>query len=172
MRLMLVVLPAPLGPISATVSFSCTVKLTSCTARRPPNRLLRPLITSASAIGLRPRRLAADMALPGFPHHAHQPGRLPQDHRPQDEAVARELDAADRAAEPALQQGRRRFQQYGADYRTPQGSDPADDRNQCGLDRDVEGKRGRGIDEVDILGVERAGECGKERTDHIDVAFY
>jgi hypothetical protein len=26
------------------------VKLTSCTARRPPNRLLNPLTTSASAI--------------------------------------------------------------------------------------------------------------------------
>jgi len=29
----LVVLPAPFGPINANVSFSCTVKLTSCTAR-------------------------------------------------------------------------------------------------------------------------------------------
>ena len=48
MRWKLVVLPAPFGPISAKVSFSFTVKLTSCTARSPPKRLLRPLMTSAS----------------------------------------------------------------------------------------------------------------------------
>src|SRR3977135_1800152 len=104
MRLKLVVLPAPFGPIRATVSFSFTVKLTSCTARKPPNRLLRLRMTSASAIVLRPRRFAAGMALPGFAHHAHQPGRPPQDYRHQDQAVHRQLHAADRTAEPALQQ--------------------------------------------------------------------
>src|ERR1700716_590932 len=101
MRLKLVVLPAPFGPIRATVSFSCTVKLTSCTARSPPNRLLRPRMTSASAIGLplRSRWFAADIALPGFAHHSHQPGRPPQDHGHQNEAVHGQLHAADRAAE-------------------------------------------------------------------------
>src|SRR5258708_7597304 len=104
MRLKLVVLPAPFGPISATVSFSCTVKLTSWTARSPPNRLLRPRITSASAMGLllRSRRFA-DVALPGFAHHSHQPGRPPKDHGHQDQAVYGQLYAADRTAEPALQ---------------------------------------------------------------------
>src|ERR1700694_5534105 len=106
MRLKLVVVPAPFGPISATVSFSFTVKLTSCTARKPPNRLLRPRMTSASAIGmpLRSRRFAAEIALPGFAHHAHQPGRPPKDHGHQDQAVHGQLHAADRTAEPALQQ--------------------------------------------------------------------
>src|ERR1700681_4757156 len=106
MRWKLVVLPAPFGPIKATVSFSCTEKLTSCTARKPPNRLLRPLITSASAIGrsLRARRMAADVALIRFGRHAHQPGRPPQDDGHQDQAVDGELHAADRTAEPALQQ--------------------------------------------------------------------
>src|ERR1700732_4316862 len=106
MRLKLVVLPAPFGPISATVSFSFTVKLTSCTARRPPNRLLSPRMTSASAMAvpLRSRRFAADVALPGFSHHSHQPGRSPKDHRHQDEAIHGQLHAADRTAEPALQQ--------------------------------------------------------------------
>src|SRR6266851_6883567 len=101
MRVKLVVLPAPLGPISATVSFSCTVKLTSCTARRPPNRLLRPRIMSASAIGcpLRSRRFATDIALPGLAHHSHQPGRPPEDHGHQDQAVDGELHAADRTTE-------------------------------------------------------------------------
>src|SRR6202049_1970318 len=97
-----VFLPAPFGPIKATVSFSFTVKLTSCTARNPPKRLLRPRMTSASAMILRPRRFAG-VALPGLDHHAHQPGRPPQDHRHQDQAVHGELHAADRTAEPALQ---------------------------------------------------------------------
>src|ERR1700722_17985278 len=104
MSLKPVVLPAPLGPIKATVSFSFTVKLTSCTARKPPNRLLRPRMTSASAIGLRLRRFAAETALPGFGDDAHQSGRPPQDHRHQDQAIDGELHAGDRIAEPALQQ--------------------------------------------------------------------
>src|SRR5579872_1120698 len=144
MRLKLVVLPAPFGPISATVSFSFTVKLTSCTARNPPNRLLRPEMTSASAIGLslRPRRLAAGKTLPRLDDHAHQPGRAPQDHRHQDQTIDGQLNAADRTAEPALQQGRGGFQQHRADQRAPQRSDAADDRYEGCFDRDVEGKRG------------------------------
>src|ERR1700730_10922254 len=99
MRLKLVVLPAPFGPISATVSFSATVKLTSCTARSPPNRLLRPRMTSAAAIfaSLCPRRFAAAKStLIRLDEHAHQPGRPPQDPRHQDQAVDRQLHAAER----------------------------------------------------------------------------
>src|ERR1700681_2580742 len=121
MRWKLVVLPAPFGPISATVSFSCTEKLTSCTARRPPNRLLRPLMTSASAIvrSLRARRLAPDVTMIEVGREADQPGRPPQDHRHQDQAVDGELDTANPAAEPALQQRGRRLQQHGPDHRAP-----------------------------------------------------
>src|SRR3984893_13435973 len=128
MRLKLVVLPAPLGPISATVSFSCTEKLTSCTARKPPNRLLRPLMTSASAIvrSLCARRLAPDVALVHIGREADQPGRPPQDDGQQDQAVDGELDAAAPAAEPALQQSRRCFEQHGPDHRSPKGTDAAD----------------------------------------------
>src|SRR5258707_9661707 len=150
MRWKLVVLPAPFGPISATVSFSCTEKLTSCTARKPPNRLLRPLITSASAIvrSSRPRRLAPDVAPINVGRKTDHPGRPPQDYGHQDQAVDGELDAADPAAEPALQQSGRRLQQHGADDGSPQRADAADDRDQRRLDRDVEAERGRGVDEV------------------------
>src|SRR5947209_11892410 len=152
MRLKLVVLPAPFGPISATVSFSLTVKLTSCTARSPPNRLLRPRMTSASAIcDLRPRRLDAVAALPGFADDAHQTGRPPKDHGHQDQAVHSELHASNRTPEPALQQGRCGFQQDRADHRTPKRPDPADDGYQRRFDRNVEGERGRRVDEVDVL---------------------
>src|ERR1700709_1382689 len=112
MRWKLVVLPAPFGPINATVSFSCTEKLTSCTARKPPNRLLRPLITSASAIvrSLRARRLAPDIALVEVGRKADQSGRPPQDHGHQDQAVDGEVDPAAPAAGPGLAQGPRCFQ--------------------------------------------------------------
>src|SRR5271155_536966 len=114
MRWKLVVLPAPFGPISAKVSFSLTVKETSCTARKPPNRLLSPLMTSASAMvaTLRARRSAIGVAPIRLAHHAHQPGRPPQDHRHQDQCIDRELYAAGRAAEPALQQRGGGLQQH------------------------------------------------------------
>ncbi|GCC45271.1 hypothetical protein chiPu_0029231, partial [Chiloscyllium punctatum] len=115
------------------------------------------------------RRLAPDTAAIEIGRKPDQPGRPPQDHRHQDQAVDRELDAAHRAAEPALQQRRGGFQQHSADHGAPQRADAADDRHQRGLDRDVEAERGRRIDEVDVLGVEGAGERGQERADHVDV---
>src|SRR5579864_775109 len=97
MRLKLVVFPAPLGPISATVSPSPTVRLSSWTARNPPNRLLRLRTTSASAIeqGL----FLAHRAGRGDPpvrrgQQSKQAGRPPQNHGHQDEGVDRQLDAA------------------------------------------------------------------------------
>src|SRR5215471_5930793 len=121
MRWKLVVLPAPFGPISATVSPSRTEKLRPCTARRPPKRLLRLVTTSASAIGARPLafRCGRHDAPPGIGEQADQPGRPPQDHGHEDEAVDGELHAAARAAEPALQQCGGRLQQYGAEHRPP-----------------------------------------------------
>src|SRR5215831_2195090 len=96
MRWKLVVLPAPFGPISATVSPSRTVKLRSCTARRPPKRLERLVTTRASAIGGRPFafRSGRGDAPPGIGDEADQPGRPPQDHGHEDEAVDGELHAA------------------------------------------------------------------------------
>src|SRR5947207_10421949 len=101
MRLKLVVLPAPFGPISATVSPSFTEKLTSCTARNPPKRLLRLRMTSASGIEgrLDGATARANTALVSFSHESHDPGRPPQDHRHQDQAVHGQLHAAGRAAE-------------------------------------------------------------------------
>src|SRR5580692_2796869 len=109
MRLKLVVLPAPFGPISATVSFSLTAKLTSWTARRPPNRLLMLRITSASAIDddlLGAHRFGVNDAGIGFGQNAEQPRRPPQNDNDENEAVNRQLHAAERTAEPALQERR------------------------------------------------------------------
>src|SRR5215467_3942225 len=171
MRLKLVVLPAPFGPISAIVSFSLTEKLTSCTARSPPNRLLRLRTTSASAIALSLHRLAADEALVGFRRDTDEPRRSPQDDCHQDQTVDRELHATRRAAEPTLQQCRCRLQQHRAYHRAPQGSDPADDRHQSRLDRDTEIERRRWVDEIDVLRVEGPGHRGEECADHVNVAL-
>src|SRR3954466_2933420 len=45
-----VVLPAPLGPITAKMAPCGTEKLTSCTARRPLKRLERPVTSSSAGI--------------------------------------------------------------------------------------------------------------------------
>src|SRR5438270_4513833 len=102
MRLKQVVLPAPLGPMRATVCPSSTDTENSWTARRPPNRLLRPRTTRASLIGGRrmPRcRGGAGDAAGGVPDEAfvgarqtpQQSGGLPQDNGDQDDRVQGQL---------------------------------------------------------------------------------
>src|SRR5205085_7772998 len=48
-RLKIVVLPEPFGPIRPRISPGLTAKDTPLTARNPPNRLLRPATSSTSA---------------------------------------------------------------------------------------------------------------------------
>src|SRR4029077_6586607 len=106
MRLKLVVLPAPLGPMSATVSPSCTAKLRSCTARNPPNRLLRLRMTRPSALQRHffyRRGAGRGKALVQIGEDSDQSAGTPQDDRDQDEAINGQLHAAVPAAEPALQ---------------------------------------------------------------------
>src|SRR4029079_10752369 len=166
MRLKAVVLPAPFGPIKASVSFSRTEKLTSCTACSPPNRLFRFLMTSASTIDLsirrRGKRFRAETRV-YFGQIAHDAGRPPQDHSHQNEGVDGELNAANRIAEPALQQCRRRLQQDGADDRARRRSDTADERDERSLDGYVEVDRRLRIDEIDVLRIEGAGQRREER---------
>src|SRR5215475_8901041 len=163
-RLKAVVLPAPFGPIKASVSFSFTVKLTSCTACSPPNRLFRFLMTRASAIGLSLRRHGKRFgaaARVNFGEIAHDAGRPPQNYGHQNERVYGELHAANRIAEPALQQRRRRLQQHRTDDRAPQCSDATHDGDQRRLDRYVEVERSLRIDEINVLRIESAGERGE-----------
>src|SRR5690349_8960918 len=166
MRLKAVVLPAPLGPMSASVSFSRTVKLTSCTARRPPKRLERSWTTSASAMsGLcTTTRIELERV-------ARDPGRAPEDHRHEDHAVHGDLHAR-LVAEPALQQRGGRLEEHGADQRAEERADAADDRHERRLDRDAEVERGVRVDEVDVLHVEGAGHRREEGGEHEDVALH
>src|SRR5437016_13479410 len=101
MRLKQVVLPAPLGPMRATVCPSSTETENSWTARRPPNRLLRPRTTRASLIGGRrmPRSRGGagdaggvpDKAFVGARERPQQAGGLPQDDGDQDDRVKGQL---------------------------------------------------------------------------------
>src|SRR4029077_3370893 len=170
----LVVLPAPLGPISATVSPSRTEKLRSWTARSPPNRLLRLRITSASAIERHffcSRRAGMGEALVQIGEKADQSAWPPQDNGNQNQTVNGQLHAAMAAAQPALQERRSCLQQNRSHDRAPQCADAADDRHQRSLDRNIEAERGIRIDEVDVFDVERAGEGGQECANQIDMAL-
>src|SRR5688572_17982378 len=153
--LKMVVLPAPLGPIRATIEPSGTEKLAACTARRPRkdfDRLATASMLAVQAELLRERR----------PHALGQE----HDHQQQARAVehllyARHVDAklqhqlAHSLGEPGDEQR--------ADQRADEGADAADDRTEDQLDRarDVEDLLGK-----EIVVVERehhAGERGHRR---------
>src|SRR5215470_11253784 len=96
MRLKLVVLPAPFGPMSATVSPSFTEKLTSWTARSPPKRLLRLRMMRASGIEghLDRAAMGTNITFVHFVDETHDAGRSPKNHSHQDDAVHGQLYAA------------------------------------------------------------------------------
>src|SRR6516165_7609429 len=83
MRLKNVVLPAPLGPISAWMSPVITSMLTSLSTLKPPNRLVRPSIerqigrgtdTVVSPARKRspPHRVAGQQTVGPYDHHHHE----------------------------------------------------------------------------------------------------
>src|SRR3954447_4197206 len=60
MQLNAVVLPAPLGPMSPTISNSLTSRLTSCSACRPPKRIDRSRTSSTDTGALHHAEAAVD----------------------------------------------------------------------------------------------------------------
>src|SRR5579862_5747419 len=78
-----VVLPAPLGPISATMRPSGTASETSRTAARPPNDFARPSTSSIGDTGIGD----ADALAPAEPRQAAQPVGQEADDQHQDHAV-------------------------------------------------------------------------------------
>src|SRR6185369_255738 len=81
-----VVLPAPLGPISATISPGMTWALTLSTARRPPKLLQTPLtVNSGSAIATSPR-------LEASPRDAGKAVGQEQHHDDQHDAVQHQIE--------------------------------------------------------------------------------
>ena len=158
-----VVLPAPLGPIRATISPSPTEKVTFWAARSPAKLFDSPSTSSSAGIsrvrlvgrpGVEAERAAQRRPhAMGQRHHHHQ-----QADAVEDLLGARHVDAE---AEHALAQ---RLGEAGdqerADDRAEQGADAADDRPQDQLDRaaDVEDLLGKQV--VVVEGEEDAGERG------------
>src|SRR5918997_3685275 len=144
-KLITVVLPAPLGPISPTISPSSTAKETSSTARTPPKWRLKPSTWSSAGIDLDPplfgdfvgrgeRRAAA----PARGEEADQPVRQEEDHQQQDHPVDELALPAGRQADVA-QQLREQGEQRGAEDRAEEVDGPADDRVGQDVDRGEEG---------------------------------
>src|SRR5487761_2468293 len=98
-RLMSVVLPAPLGPITACTSPASSASDTSATAARPPNWRLKPRTT---------RRGSAMVALERMPA-LHKPGDAfrQQQHGGDDEEAHRQEPMLARGAQRILEEDER-----------------------------------------------------------------
>src|SRR3954464_1854524 len=99
MQLKAVVLPAPFGPISPTISHSSTFRLSPSIAVRPPKRMVRSRTSSTDTAAL------------------HRSGAAVPVRVVQRELVAREpaRERADHLAETARVEDHRLEQQHGAD---------------------------------------------------------
>src|SRR5262245_16206322 len=95
MQLNSVVLPAPLGPMSPTISPASTLSETSRLASRPPKRLVAACTVSRAAIALRRRARDWPAATkPPRPRQREQSGRAERGDHDDDEAVHDQVDAA------------------------------------------------------------------------------
>ena len=160
--LKIVVLPAPLGPIRAWMAPAGTLKLTSCTARRP--RKLLPMPASSSRAPLTSRR-SARPSFAGQPRpHAGRP--VHHDHQ-QRQAVEDLLDAGNAQRLAEVGEGLAQSRQHdGADDGSEQRAQAADDRRQGDLDRAADGEGRLGKEVVVVEGVPHAGQRRQRRRDH------
>src|ERR1043166_7917252 len=128
MQLNSVVLPAPFGPMSPTISPGSMASDTSRFASRPPKRLVAASTLSRAAMAL-------SKAQPPGPRQREQAGRTERRDDDNDEAVHDQVDAAPGErprSERRAHDLRDRDQDDGAEHRSPQ---PADAADHCGHDR-------------------------------------
>src|SRR4051794_25890241 len=149
MMLKIVVLPAPLGPISPLISPSGTANDASRTARRPRNAFE---IVFTSSIELEPPGEGRPDAM-----------RQKHDHDEEHDAVEHLLHARDLPAERREELGDavgEQRQDCGAEDRAEQRAEPADDRPEDDLDgtADIEDLLGEEV--VVVEGEEHPGHCG------------
>src|SRR5262245_3223929 len=131
-----VVLPAPLGPISAVIRAVSTASETSSTARRPPKRLnARSTRMSGSAMGaLRDRRPQTRQTRTQIGQQAHDPVRGKGHNQDQHAAVDDKVEAG-RIAGDELGQFAERLDDQRTDERSEHGADAPDDGCEQSLDR-------------------------------------
>ena len=157
-----VVLPAPLGPISARRSPGATRSVTPSTARSPPNTFARFSTSTAALMGLHLWRLTLrlrDAHAQAVDEPDDAVGR-PQDRRDEDDAHDRGVKLEE-AAHPVAQAEH----DAGAEKRPDDGAGAADDRHERNLDRNLE-RGGDRIDEAIVVDVEHACEARHRARDH------
>src|ERR1700758_510377 len=105
MQLNAVVLPAPLGPISPTISYSFTSSVRSDSACRPPNRIDRSLTSSTDTGALHRGRagLGRRMELEAMARHPARDGlELRTDPASVEQQRLQEEQGADQTGQPFL----------------------------------------------------------------------
>src|SRR5215469_4107882 len=156
-----VVLPAPLGPISAVIRPASTASETLSTARRPPKRLnARSTRSSGSAMGaLQERAPQTRKTRTQIGQQAHDPVRGKGHNQNQHAAVDDKVEAG-RIAGDELGQFAERFDDQRTDERPEHGADATDDGCEQSLDRNPRAVGDTGIDEQKILHVETSAGGG------------
>src|SRR5438093_4416554 len=166
MRLISVVFPEPLGPITPSTSPRARWKSTSSSARTPPKDRLTDAPSSSMAIGGRSEAVRADVSQERprrqpLRAQAHQPRGSDQDHgddqQPEDRRVIPEQGAP-----------RRERQQLDQDRpveRPEHGGDPADQHHHEALHGDGHVEHGPGLDVAEPVRVDPAGEAGEDGAD-------
>src|SRR5262245_629972 len=135
-----VVLPAPLGPISAVMPPSAAARDARSTASRPPKRqLTRSTTSKGSAMPRLPgggcgRHVMARQQPACMREPADQPTRCKPDDQHEHRTIDNEVEAG-RIACHELCGLAKRFDDQGAKQRSKHGSDTADDRGQQRLNR-------------------------------------
>ena len=179
-RLKVVVLPAPLGPIRPTISPALIWKLTSLTATRPPNALRTVLHVQHQLAGRRlvvlgqRRRIGpVDRALsarqPAL-DEVPQPVGLVLEHHHQGDAEDDHFVAAagaDQARQQHLQLVVQQLGQRRAGDRAPDMADAAHHRHEQVLDAHLQAEGG-GVHGALEMRHQPAGHRGEQRGDHED----
>src|SRR6266545_5190258 len=162
-----VVLPAPLGPISAVMRPVSAASETSSTASTPSKRLhTRSTRSSCSSMRTLPYRLPpARKARAEVHQHACNSARGEGDDQDEHAAVNDEVEAG-RIAGDELGRFAQRLDDQCAEQRAEHGADPADDGCEQSLDGNPRPVGDAGIDEQKILCIESSaggGDCGGSR---------
>src|ERR1043166_2780149 len=174
-RLMIVVLPAPFGPISAWRAPFSTDSETSLAARMPPKRFSKPTVCRAGATSaaLRARARRRGVAAER-PHRAGkqeaddvaQVGEAlaPDEHQDDEHETDPELPILRRHARQIVLH---QLEQDGADEAAVKIADAADDQHQQHVGGALEGEHVEG-GELRRLGEQRAGDARVKGRDRID----
>src|SRR6476661_2712856 len=156
-----VVLPAPLGPMSAVIRPVSTANEALSTASRPSKRLhTRSRRSNGSAMGAlrraRPRPRKTQAQVGDEPRDPLRRERYDQDHHA---AVDDEVEAG-RVAGDELGQFPERLDQQRTEQRAERGADPTDDGSEQSLDGNPRSISDPGVDEEEILRVESSAGGG------------